>query len=242
MLKPDEYKAMYESLGARSVRLINTSDQYRTCHHLPESYAYLEGRTPKTTWMALEGPPSAEQLRELAAPFGGKALVIKDYVKSQKHYWAEACFIPDASDLEHVERVVTRFLELQGEDLNVGLVFREYVPLRVVGEHPKSGMPLAAEFRIFWLDHEPLLVHRYWADLVELEDEVPIDELRSTAKGIPSRFFTMDVAMLDDGSWIVVELGDAQVSGLPSDAVAPGFYRRLRELLGGGLERHGDLA
>jgi hypothetical protein len=162
---------------------------------------------------------------------------VKDYVKSQKHYWTEACFIPDASDLEHVARVVARFLELQGDDLNVGLVFREYVPLRIVATHPKSGMPLAAEFRIFWLDHEPLLVHRYWADLVELEIEVPIEELRSTAREIPSRFFTMDVAMLDDGSWIVVELGDAQVSGLPSDAVAPAFYGRLRELLGGDAAR-----
>jgi len=43
-------------------------------------------------------------------------------------------------------------------------------------------MPLAAESRIFSLDHEPLLLHQYWGDLVELEIEVPIEELRADAQ------------------------------------------------------------
>jgi hypothetical protein len=58
MLKPGEYQAMYESLLGKAISLINTPAQYRTCHYLPESYAFLEGRTPKSTWAALEGAPS----------------------------------------------------------------------------------------------------------------------------------------------------------------------------------------
>ena len=103
----------------------------------------------------LEGAATAA-----VAPFADSSLVVKDYVKSQKHYWQEACFIPAARDLPAVERVVRKFLELQGDDLNEGLVFREFVPLKVVGTHPKSGMPLAAEFRIFWLLGKPILSHR----------------------------------------------------------------------------------
>jgi hypothetical protein len=47
-------------------------------------------------------------------------------VKSRKHEWAEACYIPSAADRQQVECVVTRFLALQGDDLNKGLVFRVY--------------------------------------------------------------------------------------------------------------------
>jgi len=50
-----------------------------------------------------------------------------------------------------VQRVVQRFVELQGEDLNEGLVFREFVPLKIVelGDGQVAGLPsqdLAPEF------------------------------------------------------------------------------------------------
>jgi hypothetical protein len=41
---------------------------------------------------------------ELLRPFGDAPLVLKDYVKSQKHAWDEACFIPSASDRKAFER------------------------------------------------------------------------------------------------------------------------------------------
>lgn len=231
MVSPQQYAQIFDALALRSTFLLNTAEAYLCCHYLPESYHLIEGHTPRSTWAPLRGTVDRTFLRALAEPFGDGPIVIKDYVKSQKHYWDEACFIPNASDIEHVERVVNRFLELQGDDLNVGLVFRQFVPLKIIGRHPKSGMPLAAEFRIFWLDGEPLLVRRYWAELVDYDVAVPVETFRSLARRIPSRFFTMDVALVDDGTWIVVELGDAQVSGLPSDDVATPFYSRLRNLL-----------
>ena len=92
----------------------------------------------------------------LLRPFGSAAVVVKDFVKSRKHEWAEACFIPSASDRAAVERVVRRFLELQGDDLSEGLVFREFADFEPLGRHPKSGMPLTKEFRLFFLDRQPL--------------------------------------------------------------------------------------
>jgi ATP-grasp domain, R2K clade family 3 len=42
------------------------------------------------------------------------------------------------------------------------------------------------------------------------------ETFRAIAAAIGSRFFTMDVAQRqDDGAWQIVELGDAQVAGLP---------------------------
>ena len=55
----------------------------------------------------------------------------------------------------------------------------------------------------------------------------PLDEFTAIAGTIPSRFFTMDVALRTNGECIIVELGDGQVSGLPDQADATEFYRRL---------------
>ncbi len=44
-----------------------------------------------------------------------------------------------------------------------------------------------------------------------------------------SRFFTMDVARRRDGGWMIVELGDGQVSGLPREADADRSYSALSE-------------
>src|SRR5690606_12523657 len=162
---------------------------------------------------------------------GAGAAVLKDYVKSQKHYWHEACYIPDVTDGGRVEAVARRFLELQGAELNGGLVFRSFVPLKLVGAHPQSGMPLAAEFRSFWLNGRLVLSHKYWAGLTSFERELPLDWMKSLVGRIESAFFTMDVAMLEDGTWIVIELGDGQVAGLPSTDLAPAFFRTLRRFV-----------
>jgi hypothetical protein len=39
----------------------------------------------------------------------------------------------------------------------------------------------------------------------------------------------MDVAMRNDGRWMIVELGDAQVAELPGGIDASDFYRRLTD-------------
>jgi hypothetical protein len=227
MLSPADYEAMFRALQERGISLLNTPRAYRVCHLLPESYPWIAGHTPKSVWTPLAGNDDLAQLAALLVPFGHGPVVVKDYVKSQKHYWAEACFIPASDDLAAVQRVVRRFLDLQGEDLSGGLVFREYVPLKIIGTHPKSGMPLAAEFRVFWLDSEPIVSHPYWGGLASCDMSLPFDELRPIAAGVPSRFFTMDVAFLEQGGWTIIELGDGQVAGLPSHDLAPEFFRRI---------------
>jgi hypothetical protein len=42
-----------------------------------------------------------------------------------------------------------------------------------------------------------------------------------------SRFFTMDLARRRDGEWVIIELGDGQVAGLPSGSDAEGIYEAL---------------
>ena len=162
--------------------------------------------------------------------FGDRPLILKDYVKSLKHAWDEACFIPSASDAGHVNRVVEAFLEWQGEDLNEGLVFREFVELASVGVHPKSGMPLAEEYRAVVLDGRVLQVVPYWdAESYAGATPPPGEWLSAVAAGVQSRFFTLDVARLKSGGWIVVELGDGQVAGLPDHADVEALIQALAQ-------------
>ncbi len=186
--------ARYAELCAQGWRLINDAQAYRCCHEFPASYPLIEPYTPRSVWT--EGPEIPEGL---LAPFGSRSLVVKDYVKSRKHEWDQACFIPTPAD---VPRVVARFLELQGPDFQGGLVFREYVEL-----------DRARETRLFFLDGELI-----WGE--------PREPFVTLARSVPSRFFSMDIAPLGE-RWIIVELGDGQVAGLPDDVDRDAFYRAL---------------
>lgn len=233
MLRPERYAALYSALGAKGVRLINDPEQYRHCHYLPASYDVIREHTPATVWLPLEGDLDVAALWPLLAPFGDRPLVVKDYVKSRKHEWAEACFIPSASDRGVVERVVRRFLELQGDGLNEGLVFREFVDFEPLASHEKSGMPLTKEFRIFFLDGRPLLSAEYWEQGHYGDAAPPVEWFTEVAANVRSRFFTMDVARRLGGEWTIVELGDGQVAGLPERADADAFYAALARVAGG---------
>jgi hypothetical protein len=232
MVTAGQYARLYQALEARGLRLVNTPDAYRHCHHLPESYPVLEGHTPRSVWLPVAGEIDVDEILSLLRPFGDAPLVVKDYVKSQKHTWEEACFIPSASDRRAVERVVRRFLELQGPDLAGGLVFREFVELEPLGRHPRSGMPLTLEYRLFFLDGRPLLCAAYWEEGNYRGEGPPAGRFAALAARVRSRFFTMDVAKKKGGDWLVVELGDGQVAGMPEKADIEEFYRGLLEGLG----------
>ncbi len=227
MMTVEQYGHFYRALEARGVRLVNDPTSYRHCHHLPESYPVIDGHTPRTVWLPGRGELDLDAVMNLLRPFGNVPIIVKDYVKSQKHAWAEACFIPSAADREQVERVVRRFLELQGPELVGGLVFREFIEFEPVARHPRSGMPLTLEYRFFFLDSQPLLVTPCWEGVVYEGEGPPVERFTALAAGVRSRFFTMDVAKKRDGDWIVMELGDGQVAGLPDAADVEVFYRGL---------------
>lgn len=227
MLRPAAYARLYAALEVQGIALINSPATYHHCHYLPESYPLIQGYTPRSVWLKGEAGIGIERIMEALRPFGAAPVIVKDYVKSRKHEWAEACYIPSAADRQAVKRVVTRFLALQGADLNGGLVFREFIPFEPLGQHSKSGMPLTREFRLFFLDGAPLLVTAYWDEGEYGDLQPPVERFQQIARNVQSRFFTMDVAKRLNGDWLVVELGDGQVAGLPEQADMAAFYRAL---------------
>lgn len=190
MLKPNQYDLLYHSLLEKNIQLINTPEEYKFCHYLPESYEVIKEFTPKTTFKKLVGVFNVEDFLNELNTFDKQAIIIKDYVKSQKHYWEETCFIPNASDKRKVESVIERFIELQDVDLNEGLVFREFVELEELTNHSKSGMPLTKEFRVFVKDKKVIAKYPYWDEGNYQDIEPVLDEFVGVIQNISSNFFT----------------------------------------------------
>lgn len=227
MMRVEDYAKLHEALTRRGVVLVNSPEQYRSAHHFPDGYPHIAGHTPKSVWTTTGAEVDLDTLMSLLGVFGRSSLIVKDFVKSQKHYWHEACFIPDASDREAVSRVVRKFVELQDSSLTGGLVFREFIELDALTTHSKSGMPLTKEYRLFFLDGKVLSSAEYWEEGNYEADRPNLAKFEALARKIPSRFFTMDVARTREGDWIVMELGDGQVSGLPERLDVSTFYGAL---------------
>lgn len=229
ILSAERYAALYDALRSRGVKLINNERQYQHTHHLPKSFSLIEDHSPRTVWIKTDGQNlSYDTIMQLLNTFAGRSLILKDFVKSEKHYWFEACYIPSASDLDAVQSTVKRFLKLRGADLEGGLVFREFVEFMPLTEHSRSQMPLIKEYRIFFLDGLSIATLRYWdIEGYDESDEPPPGLFADIAQQISSRFFTMDVAQRSNGEWMIIELGDGQVAGLPTDIDLDVFYQKL---------------
>lgn len=225
MMKPSVYEQFYNGLLKKNIQLINNPTEYKHCHYLPSSYDKIAGETPKSNWTK---DVSKDNVIALTNEFGDNPIIVKDFVKSEKHNWDDACFIPKASDKSKVEQVVNRFLELRGDYLNEGIVFREFVELEFLTDHSKSGMPLTKEFRIVFLNKKAIQIYKYWDEGNYNSEKPDIDFFENIASRVESNFFTMDVAKKKDGGWIIMELGDGQVSGLPENANKMEFYRELK--------------
>lgn len=226
MLTIDQYKMLYNGLLKKNIKLINSPTEYQHCHYLPDSYNKIKSNIPKSNWTTQLDRSS---ILKMVNKFGTNPIIVKDFVKSEKHHWEEACFIPDASNSDKVMAVVDKFIELRGDSLNKGLVFRQFEELEFLAEHPKSGMPLTKEFRIFFANKSIIQVFNYWDEGAYGETKPELNKFAEIGKSIESNFFTMDVAKKKNGDWIIMELGDGQVAGLPDNADKDEFYNSLKQ-------------
>jgi len=228
MLTVQQYADLFAALAAKGFTLVNSPEQYRNAHCLPWWYPVLESETARSVWS--DAVPDDEQLTMLLGRFEEHTpLLVKDWVKSRKHEWLEACYIPDSSDRDQALGVIRTFIDRQDTELVGGVVLREYLPLAMIGSHPTSGMPLAAEVRVFCFHHQSLVQVSYWSGQ-ERQDEADYHYLVEACQCIDSEFFTIDLAQKTDGKFVIIEIGDGQVSGL-QDLDPAIFYDALRMLV-----------
>lgn len=207
MMPAEVYAKLGAALQERGARLCTTAAMYRSAHELPHWYGTFTSVTPASAFTHCRPgrPPTAAELADLAASLPPGPGVVKDFVKSRKDDWDEACHLPDLADTAVVHRVVSRFVSLQEEFLTGGVVLRAFESFdRAVGEA-----------RVWWLDGEPVGTTAH-PDTPGLLPSPDLAEIQPLVRRLGCRFVTTDVARRTDGAWRVVEVGDGQVSDLPS--------------------------
>jgi hypothetical protein len=215
MIAADRYGDLASALAAKGGGLVVPPENYRRAHELPGWYGTFASLTPRSVWMASPSGvvPPATRLAELVAPLLDAPLnapdrtrhsgVVKDFVKSRKHEWHEACFVPSLDRADELHAVVARMVELQEDSLAGGIVVRAFEDFDPDGEA-----------RVWWVDGEPVLVTPH-PDTPDLSREPDLDGVGPLVRALGCRFVTTDLARRVDGTWRVVEVGDGQVSDLP---------------------------
>lgn len=234
MMTPEHYQMFHARCSELGYELINTPEQYVSCHHFNGWYPILtENETPKSIIVEIADVRSMMKSVMQFMQDNSCGVIIKDYVKSIKHYWHEACYIPKDANPVHVAKVIATFMQMKAEsgDLQGNLVVRKFMPLKHIGQHNKSNMPLTKEFRSFVLKGKIIHTSRYW-DQGEYDSELPSKEyLQRIADKVfwelKSNFFTFDVAQLEDESWTCIEVGDGQVSAVPEQEDRKVFFSKL---------------
>lgn len=207
MLTEEEYTALDEAVSELGHRLMTTPEQYAAAMYLPNWYPRLAAYTARSVWT--EGPDATEAWHAARA-LGPPPWIVKDHVKSAKERWAEACFVPAGATREDFERICANLMEERGDRFERGFVVRRFLPLKTYGRTPAG--PAHLEFRLFFGRGRLLAAEPYHDFDVEVPDFTAFEEL---GRRLDARFFTMDVAMLEDGGWALVEVNDGGVSGLP---------------------------
>jgi len=229
MINPFEYNELYNGLLEKNLKLINSPKEYQNCHYLPDSLKFIENYTPKTIFEKYESKDSIKTIIEKAKIFDGKPIIVKDYVKSEKHYWDTACFVQNSNDIPKLAETINNFIDLREDYLNEGIVLREYIGLHNLTSHSKSGMPLSEEYRLFFYKNDFLCMYNYWEEGIYSSIDFDIKNFESIAKNVESNFFTMDIAKDIHGNFFIIELGDGQVSGIPENEDKNIIYQKIAE-------------
>lgn len=206
MLRSERYADFAEAAAAQGVVMRTSGDQYRKAHELPGWYEALASVTPESRWtIGLD----VDAVAAIATSFGSGPVVLRDYVKSAKHYWHEAAFIPEASDAAAVRRVASRFLEIREEAFTGGFVLRRFEEFTT------------AEVRTWWVSGRCVLKTAHPDSPNEMTaTDVDVTAVAPLLEGLNLPFVSVDLAQRVDGVWRVIELGDGQVSDRPASAAA----------------------
>lgn len=212
MLKPEQYANLYQMLLEQGIRMINSPSEYRNCHEFPNIYEYIKDVTPGITVFGLDEPVDWAKVKARYSRF-----LIKDFVKSVKGTGFPSCFDSCCTDRQ-LDGYLARFKELRGNLLDGGIVIKEFVDLARVDKTTN-------EYRAFILEGRAVSVAAN-SNQGASRPRVPM-EFVNRLTGLDSHFYTVDFAERADGTWIVIETGDGQVSGLSPDQDVFEFYEEI---------------
>lgn len=234
LVKPAYYEEMCK---IASKPLLNSYNDYMASYELPNWYKHFTVEdTPDSLIIKADDIVKnglAWVTQQVQDYFNSDApLMMKDFLKSLKYEWYDACLIKDGSDTNEIMRITTNFFELRGRDFVGGLVYRKLLNLKRAGIHPKTRTPVPIEYRTFFLHQKPMATISIWEKEVGIDYASegvppPQDFLESVGKKIISPFVAVDLAKDVDNKWWVIEVNDGGAAGLPEHMDSKDFYVRL---------------
>ena len=214
------YEELESDMKLIDCELINSYAQHKFVADIKNWYPILSDLTPNTYFNLGEVPEQG--------PF-----VQKWATNSRKNLWKTHMFANNKKEAIEVYRRLLDDSMISEQDI----VIRDYVPLKKLAEGI-NGLPISEEYRIFFLNHEPIAMGFYWQnfadDLPSIPDinNIPYRLIEKIGQRICSKinFYVADVARTESGEWVVIELNDGQMSGL--SCIEPDvFYESLSNYL-----------
>lgn len=208
---PEHYGLIYDAALRKNIRLVNSLEEFRRAEEFDRFYPLLAELTAKSVCVdeadAVACEAAANQL--------GYPVFVKGTVQSLKSQGIEACV---AKDLSELRGIVSRVLKYRRKSLG-RVIIRKLMKLRH-GRLGPGGFPLGREYRVFVYRERVLALGYYWEgddDLAELsasERTVVTDLALEVSRRLAVPYVAVDVGQLETGEWKVIEVGDAQFSGL----------------------------
>ena len=212
MLASGQYCALANALAPKGTALRTSAAQYRRAHELPGWYPALAPVTPAAAWTAGD---AEQEFRTACARLGPGPAVLRDYVKSMKHYWHEAAYIPDVADHAAAWKVAARFRELRDDEFTGGFVLRRLERFT------------SAEARTWWTGGTCRLATAHPGTPGDLPPDIDLEAITPLIRSLGLPFVTAELALRADGTWRVVELGDGQVSDRPASTEPAAFLNAV---------------
>jgi len=208
---PDEalYRAVDTALRARGVHLLNDPEAHLDVFEFDRAYPRLADLTARTVTVTAVDQVAA------ALTVTGLPAFLKGALLSRKHSGWSACVATTLADAEALAAGLLRRRYLSRGRVLV----RELLPLRRL-HVPASDFPVGREYRVFLLAGQPLAHGYYWPFRGDWSRLAPADEAAmlalaaTAARRLATPLVSVDLGQLDDGRWVVIEVGDPQFSGL----------------------------
>jgi len=205
----ERYTDLYTAARARGIHLVNTPDEHRTATEFDRFYPLLGELTPVSIVVRTVEECAAAGI-QLGFP-----VFVKGLVKSDKAQGWAACVAGNEAELHRLAEGILANAQRSRQHV----VVRRLVKLRTTRAAP-GGFPLGREYRVFVYRQQVLAYGYYWDEFenaiaLAATDEQTLPALAVEAArrtGVP--FVAVDIGQMNNGAWIVIEIGDGQFSGL----------------------------
>lgn len=194
------YSELEKEIKLKNSRLINSYDQHLYVADIQNWYSDLQDITPET-WFTWGHLPEGQY-------------VVKGRTNSRKHEWNKRMFAKNKEQLVSIAKSLLDDALISEQ----GLCVRKYIPLKTF-DKGINDLPITNEWRFFFYKDKIIDFGYYWSfyeNKPRTIDKAGILKAKEAAKIVADKinFFVVDVAETESGEWIVIELNDAQMSGL----------------------------